>query len=76
MAAVTNAVSSIFAPPPPPAINIPAAPPPPPNVADIQQTRARQEALSRKKMGKDANLLTGALGDTSTPQTSKTLLGQ
>lgn len=57
----------------------PAPPPPPPPLPDINKIQAdtqRDEALYRKPKGRSSNLLTGALGDTSTPQGGKTLLGQ
>lgn len=59
---------------------MPAPPPPPPPLPDINQIKqdtTRDEALYRKPKGQSSNLLTGALGDTSTPASSgKTLLGQ
>lgn len=64
----------------PPQVQTPAAPPPPPEIPDIQQAQKmikQQQSLTNKPKGAAANLLTGAMGDTSTPATgTKTLLGQ
>lgn len=59
--------------------NIPAPPPAPPPAPDVNQVKndiAQQESLSRKPKGKQANLLTGVNGDTSSMGGGqKTLLG-
>ena len=58
----------------------PAPPPPPPAQPDIKQIQSdtmRDEALYRQPKGKANNILSGSLGDTSTPTTgTKSLLGQ
>lgn len=72
MAFLAPSIPSQPAPPPPP-------PPPPaqPDIKQIQSDTMRDEALYRKPKGKANNLLSGSLGDTSTPTTgTKSLLGQ
>ena len=58
----------------------PSLPPPPevvpmPDRTSVLMETTRQEALSRTKKGKQANLLSGPEGDTSSPTKQKTLLG-
>lgn len=63
----------------PKAPDMPAPPPPPPPVPDVQQAHndvAANEALSKKRAGRAATMLSGTGGDLSAPATaSKTLLG-
>lgn len=53
----------------------PPAPPPQPDVTQVKQDISSQEQLARKRSGRQANILTGGLGDTTTTTTSKTILG-
>ena len=61
-------------PPPPP---MPEAPPPPPT-RDDPDVNAAAEAARRRALamrGRSSTILSGSMGDTSTPNIGKTLLG-
>lgn len=69
-------MGALFSPPSVPNIPAPKAPPPPPDMNAIRNDIANQEALARKPKGRENNMLTGALGDTSSTNSgTKTLLG-